>query len=96
MLGGKLLLKTKADVPGSFKQLAYQDVWEYTIDIDYDGDLKDAAVQKKITDAFYKSKVASKGSSSYGALRWSSPDHVKGIDVENKKLIVSASINICD
>lgn len=93
--GGKLLLKTRKIVPGTFQQQAWQDVWEDSIDIEFDGELT-PEIQKAIVEAFIKSKSCGKGGSSFGALRWGSPDRVRGIDVEKRQLIISCAQNLAD
>ena len=95
MFGGKLLKNTRKQVPGSYKQRARSDDWQDSIDIEYAGEIT-PAVSEAIIKAFYASKLCTKGGSSFGALRWFSPDTVSHVDVENRKLIINCSQNLCD
>ena len=94
-LGGKLLTATRKQVEGTYKQHAWSDDWQESIDIAYDGELT-PSVQEAITKAFYASKHATKIEGSWGKLRWSSPDRVSHVDVEKKQLIINCSQNLCD
>ena len=93
--GGKLLIKTRRPVEGTFHQHAWHDSWQDSIDIDYAGELT-PAVQEAITKAFYASEFCTKAQSSWGALRWASPDRVDHIDVEKRQLIINCVVNLCD
>ena len=39
MFNGKILIKTRTMVPGSHRMESYQDTWQDSIDIAYDGEL---------------------------------------------------------
>jgi len=39
MFNGRILVKTRKMVPGSLRMESYQDVWQDSIDIAYDGEL---------------------------------------------------------
>lgn len=95
MFGGKLLVKTRKTVEGSYRQYAYQDTWDDSIDIAYDGELTDE-VCKAIEVAFYNSKNCQKRQSLYGALRAAQDDSVKGVDREKRQLIISCGCSLCD
>jgi hypothetical protein len=95
MFGGKILVKTRKTVEGSYRQESYSDSWQDSIDIAYDGELTHE-VCEAIKNAFYKSKARQKPESGYGQLRWSAGDYVSHIDVAKKQLILSCSVNICD
>jgi hypothetical protein len=75
---------------------AWQDTWQASMDIQYDGDLSDPAVQRAIIDAFYSSQSCEQAQSSWGQLRWNSGDRVSHIDVAKKQLILNCGCNLCD
>jgi len=93
--GGKLLLKTRKEVPGTYRQEAWQDTWKESIDIDFDGELT-PEIQKAIIVAFMNSKACRKGSSSFGALRWGSPDNASYINKETRQLVIDCAVNLAD
>jgi hypothetical protein len=98
MFGGKILSKTRKQVPGSLRQEAWQDVWKDSIDlfVPEGVNLEDEQVQEAIKEAFYKSCFCQQPESGFGQLRWRGGDSVYEIDVANKQLIISCSVRLCD
>lgn len=94
MFGGTIS-KTGETVPGTYRQHAYQDTWEEARPIKYDGELTPevCAAIKAAWQGFYSNL---KPESSWGKLRWSSPDSFVRVDVERRAVIVHCSVNLCD
>ena len=42
MFGGKILVGTRKQIEGTYRMHAYQDAWEDSVDIEYDGELTPA------------------------------------------------------
>ena len=95
MFGGKLIKASRKTIPGTYRQLAYQDVWQDSMDIEYDGELT-PEVQAAITQAFYRSQSCQKAESGYGRLRWSSGDSVSHVDLAQRQLIINCGCRIAD
>lgn len=95
MFNGRILVKTRKMVPGSLRMESYQDVWQDSIDIAYDGELTNE-VCSAIIEAFRKSRFMGKAQSGYGALRWSNGDTIVGVDKTKRQLILSSSVSLCD
>ena len=96
MFGGKIIRNSRKSVEGSYRQHAYQDTWQDSMDIQFDGDLSDPKVQAAITQAFYNSQSCQQSESSWGRLRWNSGDSVSHIDVAKKQLILNCGCSIAD
>ena len=96
MFGGKIVRNSRKVVPGTYRQHAYQDTWQDSMDIEFAGDLNDPAVQEAIKQAFYKSQSCQQAESSYGRLRWNSGDSVNRIDVAQKQLVIDCGCSLCD
>jgi hypothetical protein len=94
-LGGKLLTKTRKQIEGSYKQHAWSDDWQESIDIQFVGEIT-PAVSEAIIAAFYASKHAGKSESLFGRLRASNADRVSHVDVTSRQLIINCSVSICD
>jgi hypothetical protein len=95
MFNGKILVKTRTMVPGSHRMESYQDTWQDSIDIAYDGELT-SEVCTAIIEAFKKSRFMGKAQSGYGALRWSNGDTIIGVDKVKRQLILGSSMSLCD
>ena len=95
MFNGKILVKTRTMVPGSHRMKSYQDTWQDSIDIAYDGELT-PEVCSAIIEAFKKSRFMGKAQSGYGALRWSNGDTIIGVDKVKRQLILGSSVSLCD
>lgn len=95
MFGGKLVISSRKEVPNSLRMESYQDVWQESIDIEYDGELSPDVCQS-IAKAFESSKFCAKEQSGYGCLRWGDRDRVVGVDVEKRQLIIRCAVNLCD
>lgn len=95
MFNGKILVKSRKMVPGSHRMESYQDVWQDSIDIAYDGELTNE-VCSAIEKAFANSRFMGKAQSGYGALRWSNGDSILGVDKVKRQLIVASSVSLCD
>jgi hypothetical protein len=95
MFGGKLLVGTRKTIPGTFRMESYQDTWQDSIDIDYDGELT-PAVCLAICEAYKKSGLLGENESGYGALRWGNADTILGVDVVKRQLRLGCSVNLCD
>ena len=95
MLNGRIIKSSKSTVEGTHKMHAYSDTWNESYDIEYDGELS-PAVCNTIVAAFKASNEHCKGSSSYGQLRWNSPDSAILVDVKARQLIVTRSTGMCD
>ncbi len=95
MFGGKLLVGTRKMVPNSLKMQSYQDVWQDSVDIDYDGELT-PAVCKAICEAWKNAGRLGENQSGYGALRWANADRIVGVDPVGRQLILECSVNLCD
>ena len=93
--GGKLLTATRTQVEGSYRQHAWTDDWQDSIDIAYAGDIT-PAVSEAIIAAFYASKHCTKGQSLQSRLRASNSDRVSHVDTTAKKLIINCSVSLCD
>ena len=94
MFNGKILTGTRKTIPGTYKQHAYQDVWQESMDIQYDGELTEE-IRAAICTAFRRSKHYTGGGSSFGALRWNSADSVH-VDADKRQLIINKSVNLTD
>ena len=95
MFGGKLLVGTRKMVPNSLKMQSYQDVWQDSVDIDYDGELT-PTVCRAICEAWEKSGRLGTNHSGCGALRWSNADTILGVDVVRRQLRLGCSVNLAD
>jgi hypothetical protein len=93
--GGKLLVGTRKMVPGSHKMESWQDVWEDSVDIEYDGELT-PSVCLAICEAWKSAGKLGTNQSGYGALRWSNADTILGVDVVKRQLRLGCSVNLCD
>jgi len=95
MFNGKIMLKNMKAIEGSYRQLDWSDESQSIIPIEYDGELTpevcNAAVQ-----ALQKHINAQPQESSYGKLRWSTPDVINGVDVEQRGIIVTHVTRITD
>lgn len=92
---GGSIAKRGETIEGSFKSHAYQDVWEEARPIKYDGELT-PEVCKAIEAAWNQYNDSLPVSTSYGCLRWPSPDSFIKVDTERRMVIVSCAINLCD
>ncbi len=92
---GGSIAKRGETVEGTYRQNAYSDSWMEARAISYDGDLT-PEVCKAIQAAWEAHYNKIPRESSWGALRWSSPDSFVSIDVERRAVIVSCSVNLCD
>ena len=95
MFGGKILSKTRQQVPNSLKMQSYRDVWNDSVDISYDGELT-PEVCRAICESWKKAGRLGENQSGYGALRWSNADTIVGVDVEKRQLILECSVSLCD
>ncbi len=95
MFGGKLLVGTRKQIEGTYRMHSYQDVWEDSVDIEYDGELT-PSVCLAICEAWKKSGRLGTDQSSYGALRWSNADTILGVDVGKRQLRLGCSVNLAD
>jgi hypothetical protein len=95
MFGGKLLVGTRKMIAGTHRMHSYQDTWEDSVDIDYDGELT-PAVCKAICEAWKNAGKLGTNQSGYGALRWSNADTILGVDVVRRQLRLGCSVNLCD
>jgi hypothetical protein len=95
MFGGKILVSTRKQVPNSLKMHSYQDVWQDSVDIDFDGELT-PEVCRAICDAYKSSGRLGSDQSGYGALRWSNADRIVGVNTDNRQLILECSVNLAD
>jgi hypothetical protein len=93
--GGKILVGTRKQIEGTYRMHAYQDAWEDSVDIEYDGELT-PAVTLAICDAWKKSGRLGTNQSGYGALRWSNADTILGVDIVKRQLRLGCSVNLCD
>ena len=93
--GGKLLVGTRKMIEGTHRMEAYQDTWQDSVDIEYDGELT-PAITSAICEAWKNSGRLGTNQSGYGALRWSNADNIVGVDIEKRQLILSCSVSICD
>lgn len=94
MFGGKIA-KSGETIPGTYKQWDWSDTWQEARPITYAGELTPevCAAIEKAWKAYYANVPAE---SSWGKLRWSSPDSFVRVDVEKRCVIVSCSVNLCD
>lgn len=81
-------------VEGTYKQCAYHDQWDEAHAIRYDGELT-PEVCEAIKSAWNKSRINAP-ESSWGKLRWSNGSSAIRVDVENRLLITSHSVSLCD
>jgi len=95
MFGGKILVGTRKQIEGTYRMHAYQDAWEDSVDIEYNGELT-PAVTLAICDAWKKSGRLGTDQSGYGALRWSNADTILGVDIVKRQLRLGCSVNLCD
>jgi hypothetical protein len=93
--GGKLLVGTRKMIEGSHRMEAYQDTWQDSVDIEYDGELT-PAVTLAICEAWKNSGRLGTNQSGYGALRWSNADTILGVDIVKRQLRLGCSVSICD
>jgi len=93
--GGKILVSTRKMIEGTHRMEAYQDTWQDSVDIEYDGELT-PAVTLAICEAWKNAGKLGTNQSGYGALRWSNADNIVGVDIEKRQLILSCSVSICD
>ncbi len=96
--GGKILVHTRKDVEGSFKQNSWDDSWQVSYDIQFDGEITPEIASSilEIARNNRKKLKLQERESSWGALRWSNADVISHVDCVNKKLIVNCSCNLCD
>ena len=95
MFGGKLLVGTRKQIEGTYRMHSYQDAWEDSVDIQYDGELT-PAVCLAICEAWKNAGKLGTNQSGYGALRWSNADTILGVDVGRRQLRLGCSVNLCD
>ena len=95
MFGGKLLVKSRKMIEGTHRMEAYQDTWQDSVDIEYDGELT-PAVTSAICEAWKNAGKLGTNQSSYGALRWSNADTILGVDIVKRQLRLGCSVNLCD
>jgi len=95
MFGGKLLVKTRKMIEGTHRMHSYQDTWEDSVDIQYDGELT-PSVCLAICEAWKNSGLLGTDQSGYGALRWSNADTILGVDVVRRQLRLGCSVNLAD
>jgi len=95
MFGGKLLVGTRKQIEGTYRMHSYQDVWEDSVDIEYDGELT-PSVCLAICEAWKNAGKLGTNQSGYGALRWSNADTILGVDVVRRQLRLGYSVNLCD
>ncbi len=95
MFGGKLLVGTRKQIEGTYRMESWQDTWEDSVDIDYDGELT-PTVCKAICDAWKNAGKLGTNQSGYGALRWSNADTILGVDVVKRQLRLGCWVNLCD
>ena len=95
MFGGKLLVGTRKQIEGTYRTHSYQDVWEDSVDIEYDGELT-PSVCLAICEAWKNAGKLGTNQSGYGALRWSNADTILGVDVVRRQLRLGCSVNLCD
>ena len=95
MFGGKLLVGTRKQIEGTYRMHSYQDTWEDSVDIQYDGELT-PAVCLAICEAWKNAGKLGTNQSGYGALRWSNADTILGVDVGRRQLRLGCSVNLCD
>ena len=95
MFGGKLLVGTRKQIEGTYRMHSYQDVWEDSVDIEYDGELT-PSVCLAICEAWKNAGKLGTNQSGYGALRWSNADTILGVDVVRRQLRLGCSVNLCD
>lgn len=81
-------------IEGTYRQNAYDDSWEESHAIRYDGELT-PEVCEAITKA-WNNHPSNQPESSWGALRWSGGNYVERIDVEKRVLITSHCVRLCD
>lgn len=94
MFGGKIAKKGET-IEGTYRQHPYQDTWQEARPITYDGELT-PEVCNAIEDAWRAFYSNLRPASSYGQLRWSSPDSFVCVDVLRRAVIVNCAINLCD
>jgi len=95
MFGGKLLVGTRKQIEGTYRMHSYQDAWEDSVDIAYDGELT-PSVCLAICEAWKNAGKLGTNQSGYGALRWSNADTILGVDVVRRQLRLGCSVNLCD
>ena len=95
MFGGKLLVGTRKMIEGTHRMEAYQDTWQDSVDIEYDGELT-PAVTLAICEAWKNSGRLGTNQRGYGALRWSNADTILGVDIVKRQLRLGCSVSICD
>jgi hypothetical protein len=93
--GGKLLVGTRKMIAGTHRMHSYQDTWEDSVDIEYDGELT-PTVCKAICEAWKNAGKLGTNQSGYGVLRWSNADTILGVDVVRRQLRLGCSVNLCD
>ena len=93
--GGKLLVGTRKMIEGTHRMEAYQDTWQDSVDISYDGELT-PTVCRAICEAWEKSGRLGTNQSGYGALRWSNADTILGVDVVRRQLRLGCSVSLAD
>lgn len=93
--GGKLLVGTRKQIEGTYRMESWQDTWEDSVDIDYDGELT-PTVCLAICEAWKNAGKLGTNQSGYGALRWSNADTILGVDVVRRQLRLGCSVNLCD
>ena len=95
MFGGKILTKSRQQVPNSLQFASYQDIWLDSVDIEYDGEIT-PEVEKAICNAWKNAGKLGTNQSGYGALRWSNADTIIGVDKTKRQLILQCSVNLAD
>ena len=95
MFGGRIKYSQGKTVKDSYKQYAYQDVWENEYPIEYDGEFTPEVV-KAIQKAFTEAPQRTRSESSWGRLRWSQDEIFDRVDTERRVLISIESTGIAD
>ena len=95
MFGGKILVNTRKQIPNSLRMASYQDIWQDSVDIEYDGEIT-PAVESAIIKAWKNAGKLGENQSGYGVLRWSNADTIIGVDKVKRQLILECSVNLCD
>ena len=94
MFGGRIEKKGK-EVPGTYRQGAWEDTWEEEHQIKGDVDLTNPAVIRAIQQA-WDTHPSNQSGSLYGALRAPMHNSFVRVDVERRVLITRNGCRLCD
>lgn len=95
MFGGIIKHKEGKMVPGTLRQWDYSDTYQYSLPIEYDGELT-PEVCTAIQNAWESWNRRQPRESSWGRLRWDGGSSFSHVDIENRCVIINGCTMLAD